>query len=286
MLKNVYFIGRFEDAERYHFACLNRRRLVQGNDHPSVGSSLNNIGLMYDQKGDSENAIKYYTEGLEINYKSKAHAKYIVISLSNTANMSAAMGKCDDAHTFLDEALDMLHAEAIPSRAAMAYTYDTKGKVFRREGKLHDAEELFVKAVDIRGEISPDNIKYMESLVHLADINKRQGHLKTSIKIATKALTLKDKATSSMPHNTIVAECLECIADVYNMTDDLERYKETQEKIESELLRLEQVFLCQCNEKSLQRIRDQLTDIKIKLNNSKAPVATNHMPQQHVLCVR
>lgn len=260
--------GRFEDSERYHLACLKRRLKIQGEDHPGVGASLNNLGVMYDQKGDSENALKYYQKGLEVKMKANAPAMSIVFSLSNAANMSMAMGNYEEAHRLLDDALRRLHKEKVPPREALACTYDTKGKVHVKEGKLKEAEEMFQKAVDIREDIS-DNLPYLESLVHLAEVNKQRGQYDQSLRLAKKALRLKEKATTAMPQNSFVAECYQCLADVYNRTNDTGKYKETLEKIEAELLRLERVFLCQCNEISLQKVRSQLNDIKDKLDNMK-----------------
>ncbi|XP_053396222.1 kinesin light chain 4-like [Mercenaria mercenaria] len=260
-------LGKFDDSERYHFACLKQRLKKLGENHPSIGACYNNIGVMYDQKGDAENAFKYYKKGLEVKLKSKAPVMSIVFSLSNAANMSSSMGNYREAHRLIDDALMRLTEEKIPPREALACTYDTKGKIYLQEEKFIEAEEMFQKAVDVREEIA-ENMPYLESLVHLADANRRSGNFERSLSIAKKGLKLKTKATASMPLNTLIAECLACIADVYGRTNNIEKHRETLEKIESELLRLEQVYLCQCNEKGLEKIRNQLKDVKDKLDNA------------------
>ncbi|KAH3777910.1 hypothetical protein DPMN_179359 [Dreissena polymorpha] len=79
-------LGRFEDAERYNFVCLKRRRKIQGENQPDVGMTLNNMGIMYDQKGDGRLALQYFQEGLEIKKKFKAPDLSRVASLTNVAN--------------------------------------------------------------------------------------------------------------------------------------------------------------------------------------------------------
>lgn len=221
---------------------------------------------MFQQKSDYVNAYTHFKKGLDIKIKSKAPVVSIVFSLSNVANMSSAMGKYEESHKLIDDALNRLNSEKVPPKEALACTYDTKGKTYVREGKLKEAEEMFQTATDIRETIA-ENVPYFESLVHLADVNKRKGKFDKCLQIASKALKLKSKATEAMPQNTFVAECLECLADVYNRTGEVEKYKTTLEKIENELLRLEQVYLCQCNEKALDKIRNQIQDIKDKLDN-------------------
>jgi tetratricopeptide (TPR) repeat protein len=221
---------------------------------------------MYEQRGDLEKAFEYYKKGLDVKVKAKAPVMSVVFSLSNVANVSSTMKNYEDAHKLIDDALERLKAEKVPPREALACAYDTKGKTYDREGKLKEAEEMFQVAVDIRETIA-ENMPYVESLVHLADVNKRKGNYEKSLELAKCALKLTSKATLAMPQNPFIAECLECVADVYNRKGYVEKYRVTLEKIETELLRLEQVFLCQCNDRALEKIRNQIQDIKAKLDN-------------------
>ncbi|XP_053396226.1 nephrocystin-3-like isoform X2 [Mercenaria mercenaria] len=258
-------LGRFEEAERYHFESLKRRKEIQGEDHPFVGACLNNIGIMYYLKGDSHKALKFYEEGLEIKRKSATPVISLVNSLSNTANMYSETGNSKKAHILLDEAIELLNKEKVPCRDAAALLCDTKGKVYRREGAFKFAEDMFQKAIDVRKEISDENVPYLESLVHLANINKRQGNYISCIRISNKALTIKEKAEIAMPQHPFIKECLECLVEVYKKTDDKDKCKETLEKLESELIRLEKVHLDHGNERDLLKVRTQMHEIKAEL---------------------
>ncbi|XP_053396230.1 uncharacterized protein LOC123550891 isoform X1 [Mercenaria mercenaria] len=258
-------LGRFDEAKKYHFESLKRRKEIQGEDHPFVGACLNNIGIMYYQKGDSHKALKFYEEGLEIKRKSATPMISLVNSLSNTANMYSETGNSKKAHILLDEAMELLNKEKVPSRHATSLIYDTKGKVFRREGAFKFAEDMFQKATDVRKEISEVNIPYLESLVHLANINKRQGNYISCIKVSNKALTIKENAEIAMPQHPFIKECLECLAEVYRKTDDKDNYKKTLEQLESELIRLEKVHLDHGNERDLLKVRTRMHNIKAEL---------------------
>ena len=58
--------GNFEEAVRYFFEILRRRELTQGKNNHEVGATKNNIGLMFYLMGDSEQALKYHTEGEKV----------------------------------------------------------------------------------------------------------------------------------------------------------------------------------------------------------------------------
>ncbi|XP_045170435.2 uncharacterized protein LOC123532899 isoform X3 [Mercenaria mercenaria] len=264
---SLTFLGDFRRAEKYHLQSLRRRRMFQGENHPGMGACYNNIGEMYEMMGDSKEALEYYTKGLEVKKRCKASVLMTVISLCSVAKMNIAMEQFSEAHSLLDEGFKRLNEEKLPPKEAVACACDMKGIVFKHEGLLHNAEEMFRKAADIRNEIAPNNIPYFESLVHLADIYRMQGKVVSSIKFAEKVLELRENAVASMPHTCIIVDSLECIADIYSSKGDMQRQKETLKKLQSELLRLERVFLSQRNERDLKEIRRKLQTLNDELNS-------------------
>ncbi|XP_060594578.1 uncharacterized protein LOC132748924 isoform X2 [Ruditapes philippinarum] len=254
-------LGRFDEAEKYHFEALRRRKQIQGETHPFVGACLNNIGIMYYQKGDWHKALEFYEAGLDIKRKNQTPAWSLVNSLSNTANMYSETGESAKAMQLLNEALELLNKEKLPPKESFALIYDTIGKVYRRDENLTSAEDMFQKAINIRGEISMENVTYLESLVHLADIHKRQKHYISCIKVSNKALQIKETAEKAMPQNPFVKECFECLAEVYNLSGSNDKYIETLEKLQSELIRLERVHLDHGNDRDLLKVRKEMQSV-------------------------
>ena len=217
---------------------------------------------MYYQKGDWQKALEFYEAGLDIKRKNPTAVDSLVNSIINTANMYTETGDSTKALHLLNEALELLGKEKLASRATTSLIYDTKGKVYRRDKDFSSAEVMFKKAVDIREEISTENITYLESLVHLADIYKSQRQYSSCIKISNKALKNKEKAEKTMPQNPFVKECLECLAEAYRLSNCRSKYIETLEKLESEIMRLERVHLDNGNERDLLKVRKEMQSVK------------------------
>ena len=265
LYKLTLITGNFGEAEKYHFQALERRKRIQGEDNPSVGVTYNNIGVFYDQKGDHEKALEFYEKGLEIKRNEQFPANSIADSLSNIAAAYSGLGRHREAHEFCEQAMEVLKEPAIPPVHAIALIYDTQGKVYMSEGKFEQACQLFTKSIEMKETNRMDGITYIESKLHLAQAKRKEGQHALSIKITEDLLGNKEKAIKTMPQNTFIHECLECLADIYKETGNNVNYSETLDKIQSELLRLENFHLCQCNERKVDKIKTQLQEVNEKI---------------------
>lgn len=255
------FLGKFKEAEKYHFQSLKRRRMFLGETHPGIAVCFNNIGEMYDLNGDSEKAMEYYKKGLDMKLRCNAPVLSTVLSLCSTAKMMIPLRQFKEAHSLLDDGFEKLNKEKLPPKEAKACVCHTKGLVYKEEGRYNDAGEMFRKAVEIRQEIAPNNTQYIESLSHLADIYKIQGYLPCSLKYCERVLQIKEQVITSTPHTLVIADTFDRMADIYKKQENTHRYDETLEKLQSELVRLERVFLCHQNERDLYKIRNRLRDL-------------------------
>ncbi|XP_045195289.2 uncharacterized protein LOC123550885 isoform X2 [Mercenaria mercenaria] len=259
---SLTFLGNFERAERYHRACLNRRKARLGECHPTVGATINNLALLMDQKGDTSKALEYHLKALEIKRKSKAPVLSLISSLSNVANANNALGRYDDAHALLDEAMELIKEQKIPMKDAEALIYNTRGKVFAKAGDLNEAQEAFAITVKLSKEISMKGFLLMKRIVSLAQVLERQGDYAECLKTIKDAMKLKDESIKNLPHNTIIVDCLECLAKVHRETDDRLNYVQTLYDIENECLRLENVCRQQNNLLKLDKVSDTLWNIQ------------------------
>ncbi|XP_045195284.2 uncharacterized protein LOC123550882 [Mercenaria mercenaria] len=261
------FLGNFERAEKYHITCLNRRKAQLGECHPNIGATINNIGLLMDQKGDSAKALEYHLQALDIKRKSKAPVTSLIYSLSNVANAYNALGRYDDAHALLDEAMKLIREQKIPMKDTEALIYNTRGKVCSKAGNLDGAHEAFAMSVNLSKEISMKGFLLMKRIVSLAEVQERQGNFAGCMKTIKEAMKLKKESIKSLPHNTITVECLECLAKVYKGTDDRLNYVQTLYDIETECLRLERVCRQQNYLQKLEKVSDTLWDIRQKMEH-------------------
>ncbi|KAL4232473.1 hypothetical protein ACF0H5_007165 [Mactra antiquata] len=107
----------------------------------------------------------------------------MVLSLANTASVCMQVKEYGEAHQLLDEALEKLLNQTVTPKEALGNTYDTKGKAYRSENKFELAAQMFQKRLVLREEIASETMPYMESLVHLADVNRRLGNYDESRKL-------------------------------------------------------------------------------------------------------
>jgi tetratricopeptide (TPR) repeat protein len=59
-------MGKYPEALKYDLKALAIQEEMLGTKHPSTAASYNNIGIVYDNMGDNENAIAYYRQALDI----------------------------------------------------------------------------------------------------------------------------------------------------------------------------------------------------------------------------
>lgn len=260
-------LGLFERAEKYHRTCLSRRKVRFGECHPIVGATINNLGLLMDQKGDAAAALECHLQALDIKRKSKAPLISLIASLSNVANAFNALGRFPDAHTLLDEAMTQLNQQKVPMKDALALIYNTRGKVYAKEGKLQCAREAFSKTVELSKEINLHGFLLMKRMVSLAEVQERQGDTKGCLKTAREAMKLTEDTIKKLPHNTIIIECLQCLTKVYKATGERLLYVQALYDIESECFRLERVCRELIDLKKLDKINDTLMDVQQQMNN-------------------
>ncbi|MGJ5634726.1 tetratricopeptide repeat protein, partial [Nostoc sp. CALU 1950] len=61
-----YYQGRYDQAKELLVEALEQRKLLLGEEHPSVVTSLNNLASLYDSQGRHDQAEPLYLQALEI----------------------------------------------------------------------------------------------------------------------------------------------------------------------------------------------------------------------------
>lgn len=259
------WIGSYEMAKKYHFEALRRRRIHLGDNHPFIGESLNNIGLLFDQMGDSETALMYFEQGLEIKKKNKSTPWSISFSLNNVANKYCSLNQFDKALDLLDESMNILNAMDVPHTGAVSLTYNSYGKVYREMGMYERSAQMFKKAVDMRFEIMPYSIAYIWSAIQLAKVYAELNKFPLCLWMIREILQRKESALKTMPHNDFVLECLQMEKDVYKKTGKQDLYKDALWNIQSELMRLGDAYLKRGKAEKVQEVTQKLKELRLEL---------------------
>ncbi|KAH3739790.1 hypothetical protein DPMN_046480 [Dreissena polymorpha] len=175
---------------------------------------------MYDQMGDRILALKYFQQGLEIRNQSKAPDLSRVASLTNVASGYSAVGTMDEALKALDEAEEILSKQRFPQIYYIAYLDDTRGKLYFKQGKIDKADELFMKAVRGREEVSYGKNTHVESLINVMKVAVKKGDNYRCIKTGKTVLSFIDDVIKQSPKSHLLTACYYCLASVYKAMGD------------------------------------------------------------------
>ncbi|KAK3097120.1 hypothetical protein FSP39_006518 [Pinctada imbricata] len=219
----TYFKGDFKEAEKLHFENLRRRRLVYKTDnHPYIGSVMNNIGLMYQRMGHMEKAFEYFRNWLDIKVANHANEKAIILSQKNVANCLSRMGRYDEAMQEMNKAMQML--EKFPGRyvEVRAIAIDGKARIYMHKRDFHRAIHMLKQAIEIRKDLSPENINTVENIVlyakacfHLAKYSEAKENIE-------KVLEMQPRLSKTHPREFCVIECVKLGVEFYSRSTDSE----------------------------------------------------------------
>ncbi len=124
--------GDLDSAERLLHESLEMSRRRYGEDHPSVGVSLNRLGWVYQMRGDLRSAEVMHREAIE-HHRRTANRQLLANALSNISVVQIRQGKYADAESSLLEALDLMRAtigdaSTAELRQQIINLYETWGK--------------------------------------------------------------------------------------------------------------------------------------------------------------
>lgn len=157
-----------------------------GRGTQDIANTLNNIGGLYSELGDYEQALTHHRRALALLERIRAGAA-AASSLSNIGNALAALGQFGPARESFERALAMTEQGGdAGSSATVVYNL---GTLIRDEGNLLEAEALQRRSLAIR-ESGGDRIHLTESLAELASLLEEQGRPEEAHPLAARAIEL------------------------------------------------------------------------------------------------
>lgn len=102
----AHTLGEYEQAVKYYEQALANNLKTNGEDHPDVAISRNNLGAALDSLGEYEKAISYYEKALESDLKTygEDHPD-VAIDRNNLGMALLALGEYKKAIVYLEQAL-------------------------------------------------------------------------------------------------------------------------------------------------------------------------------------
>ena len=188
------YMADYDKAMMLYQRALNITKTEYGEKHPDVAISLNNIGLVYSDRGDYGKALEYHDEALKIWTELFGQTNPgVATSLSNIGLVYSARGDYGKALEYFDEALKIWTELFGQTHPGVAAPLSNIGSVYHCRGDYGKALEYFDEALKIQsaifGQTHPDVATSLGhiGLVYLlrGDYDKALEHFDEALKIRT-----------------------------------------------------------------------------------------------------
>ncbi|GFH47150.1 hypothetical protein CTEN210_03625 [Chaetoceros tenuissimus] len=177
--------GNYDEARPLYEECLQKRKVLLGNNHQDTLVSMNDLGLLYYQQGDYENAAPLYQD-----YFQKCRSKLgkshpnTLISMSNLALLYKQQGKCEEAQKLYEDCLQRKKSKLGSDHPSTLVSMNNLALVYKEQGSYDDArrllEECLEKTKSRLGENHPSTLeatRNLESLQLVQTVNDEDKEL-------------------------------------------------------------------------------------------------------------
>ncbi|KAK3596951.1 hypothetical protein CHS0354_002519 [Potamilus streckersoni] len=249
--------GNFDDSERYHQESLRRHRRdleeenikrVQKKKKPlseeevaRFAAVYDNLGTLYQQKGDIQQALYYHEKGLVIKRRVKVPVTALLVSITDVADVYSLLGKHEEAIQLLREAESIYMRETLRNETNFGEICHTFGKVYIKKEEFVTAVSYLEKAAASREQTMPRSLLHAECVLSLCNAEMGLQRYEVAKKWAQNVVSMKDDI--NMPQNRVISDALECLVEIClrshqeNKTKLLKRYEAFAEESER-LIRL------------------------------------------------
>ena len=195
--------------------------LEELDEKKGIAVCLNNIGYVYYNKGDISKTLDYYHKSLNL-LEDLGDKKEIATSLNN-------IGAVYDQQRNIPKALDYYHKslklrEKIGDKQGMAASLNNIGVIYDNQRDIPEALEYYTKSLKLREKLG-DKKGLSESLNNIGNIYDDQGNIQKALDYYTKSLKLREKLGDKQG----IAESLNNIGNVFdkhgNIPKAMEYYK-------------------------------------------------------------
>jgi len=192
----LYKAGKYSDAIPLAQRAVTRAKRQFGADHPYVGTTLNNLGLLYKQLGNHGDAEALYKRSLLIRKKVLGPNDLDVAnSLNNLGTLYLDDGRYAEAEPLLKRALAISEKTLGPDHPDVAASLNNLAELYQAQGRYAAAEPLYKRALAINEKsLGPDNPNVATSLNNLALLYREQGRYADAEPLLKRSFVIREKA--------------------------------------------------------------------------------------------
>lgn len=132
--------------------------------------------------GKLERAQEAFSDALAFFREEKPETKELILPMNSLASVYTLIGKSEEAHTLLQEALAATQRLVGPRHVLTALTYNNMGYLLKRMERFADAEKFYLLALELRqnllGPAHSDTIITRHNLaeLYLAQKQEQKAH--------------------------------------------------------------------------------------------------------------
>ncbi len=211
---------------------------------------LGNLGLIYETRGDLDEAEKMLKKALEI-FEKLRHIEGMAIQYGNLGLIYRTRGDLDQAEKMHKKSLEIF--EKLGHLERMASQYGNLGLIYQTRGDLDEAEKMFKKSLEI-----DDKLGRLEGMANaygnLGLIYQTRGDLDEAEKMLKKSLEIDEK----LGHLEGMASDYGNLGLIYQARGDLDQAEKMHNQalgINQKLGRLEGMAIDHSNLGSIQKQR-------------------------------
>lgn len=215
--------NKYDEAIKLASRALAIREKLLPPDNPDIAECLNDLGVLYQQKGEFAQALPLLVRGLAIREKAlKADDPLIIETLTNLAAVYRAEMDYRNAGPLLQRVLSLNEQAFGPDHGDVATSLNSLAMLYMESGDYNSAEPLFVRALSVRQKIfGPEHASSAQSLNNLAALYRNKGEYARAESLFERALAIREKAPG--PDQRDLASSLNNLAGLYQLKGDYER---------------------------------------------------------------
>ncbi len=189
-------MGLFSESEAQLQASLRIRRQVFGAEHETVGDSLYELAVTFEEWGRIAQSEPLYRESLQIFREFlPANDDRIALNTNDLANVLRKLGRPDESEVLFRRALEMSEDKfGEESREAGRYS-NNLANVLRLQGRLEEAEWLYRRSISLQSAGKTDTtVDSSYPLLGLAATMHEQGDLAQAESLATQHMRILEES--------------------------------------------------------------------------------------------
>jgi tetratricopeptide (TPR) repeat protein len=210
--------GDYRTAEQAYEEALHLRETHLEPADPDLGTSLNNLAVLYQDTGRYGDAEPLYERALKIDEAALGpdHPD-VAIRLNNLAELYRATGRYGDAEPLYERALKITEAALGPDHPNVAIRLNNLAALYHATGRYGEAEPLYERVVKIfEAALGPEHPNVATALNNLALLYWETGRYGEAEPIYERVVKIFEAALG--PEHPNVATALNNLALLYQHT--------------------------------------------------------------------